>query len=293
MILYSIIFFLVGTFLISNAIIRTEFFGGMHYTNYQDKELKEFVFSYQSVFTNFNDDISLPNKSEKNMLQSLPKDLYLIKDVKVKKDRFIHSLLPLIIDENNKILSYRYKIKRIQNLLKVNKTLNQSDLIFIDKMASKFFIKVKNRHKIEVINELLDIVDVIPNSIVLAQAAIESGWGSSRFARKFNALFGQYTYDSDNGVKPSYREEGERHLIKFFPTINHSIETYFDNINTHIAYYDFRQTRKHLRENELSLDPNILVKTLDGYAKDKNYIDTIISIIRVNQLTQYDNLRSI
>ena len=90
MILYSIIFSLVGTLLISNAIIRTEFFGGMHYPNYQDKELKEFVFSYQSVFTNFNDDISLPNKSEKNMLQSLPKDLYLIKDVKVKKDRFIH-----------------------------------------------------------------------------------------------------------------------------------------------------------------------------------------------------------
>ena len=191
-------------------------------------------------------------------------------------------LLPLIIAENNKILSFRYQIKKIQNSLNSNKTLNKRDQMFIEKLAFEYSVKVKNRHKVEVINELLNIVDVIPNSIVLAQAANESGWGSSRFARDFNALFGQYTYDINSGIKPTFREKGEKHLIKFFPTINHSIESYFNNINTHVAYYNFRQTRKHLRENNHYLDPNILIKTLNSYAKDLDYINTIISIIRIN-----------
>ena len=213
--------------------------------------------------------------------------------MKIKKEKFINSLLPLIIAENQKILSYRYQVIRIQNSLNLNKTLNKSDQIFIENMASKFSVKVKNRHKIDIIDNLLDRIDVIPNSIVLAQAANESGWGSSRFAREFNALFGQYTYNDNNGVKPSYREEGEKHLIKFFPTINHSIESYFNNINTHFAYNDFRLTRKYLRVKNLALDPNILIKTLGSYAKDQNYIDIITSIIKVNKFTQYDDLITI
>ena len=206
---------------------------------------------------------------------------------------FINILLPLIVAENKKILSYRYQLKRIYNSLNLNKTLNKSDQRFIENIADKYLIKTKNKHKVDIIKNLLEYVDVIPNSIVLAQAANESGWGSSRFARDFNALFGQYTYDNNSGIKPTFREEGEKHLIKFFPTINHSIESYFNNINTHVAYYNVRQTRKHLRENNHYLDPNILIKTLNSYAKDLDYINTIISIIRINKLTQYDNLETI
>ena len=124
----------------------------------------------------------------------MPKDFYSIKDAKIKKEKFINLLLPLIITENNKILSFRYQIKKIQNSLYFNKTLNKRDQMFIEKLAFEYSVKVKNRHKVDIINDLLDRIDVIPNSIVLAQAANESGWGSSRFARDFNALFGQYTY---------------------------------------------------------------------------------------------------
>ena len=289
--------FLVGIFFILNSTVKINFFGDIINYNSKNEELQGFDFSYQQLHLhthlNHTDNNSSLDKTENNVLYSLPEDLYLIQDVNIKKDKFINSLLPLIIAENKKILSFRYQIKIIYDSLNLNKTLNKSDQIFIENMASKFFVKTKNRHKIDVINELLDLIDVIPNSIVLAQAANESGWGSSRFARDFNALFGQYTYDNNNGIKPSLREEGEKHLIKFFPTINQSIESYFININTHIAYYDFREKRKHLRENDLSLDPSILVKTLDSYAEDKNYVDTIISIIKANQLTQYDSLKTI
>ena len=303
--IFSITLFIMGSYLISNSIIRTNFFEDGFYFNPYIEELKEFEFSYQNNFTNYNDNhlpslaylSSLPilptEKSTTNYLSSLPEDFYSIKDAKIKKEKFINLLLPLIMAENNKILSFRYQIKKIQNLLNLNKTLNKRDQMFIEKLAFEYSVKVKNRHKVDIINDLLDHIDVIPNSIVLAQAANESGWGSSRFARDFNALFGQYTYDSNNGVKPFARDEGAKHLIKFFPTINQSIESYFNNINTHIAYYDFRKARKHLREKDLFLDPKLLIKTLDNYAEDKHYVDTIISIIKINKLTQYDNLKTI
>ena len=221
---------------------------------------------------------------------TLPSDLYSIKDIKIKKQKFIKSLLPIIITENQKNLFDRSRILKIQDFLNLNKTLSKKDQRFIEKIATKYLIKTTNRHKVDIINDLLEHVDIIPNSIVLAQAANESGWGSSRFARDFNALFGQYTYDNKKGIEPFYRKEGDKYLIKFFPSINHSIESYFHNLNTHPAYYDFRQTRKYLRENNQILDPNILSTKLNNYAKDQNYIDKIISIIKLNKLIEYDSL---
>ena len=128
---------------------------------------------------------------------------------------------------------------------------------------------------------------------MLAQAANESGWGTSRFAKEFNALFGEYTFDTDSGVAPISRNEGEKHLIKFFPNIDESIKSYFNNLNTHTAYKKFRSSRRDLREINLELDPMILVKYLKPYAKDKNYVKNIKSIIKTNQLNKFDSLKII
>ena len=87
--------------------------------------------------------------------------------------------------------------------------------------------------------------------------------------------------------------EGKKHLIKFFPTINDSIQSYFNNINTHKAYDKFRKKRKLLRDNNLQLDPETLVQKLDVYAEDKNYVKTLKSIIRINKLTKFDNIKII
>ena len=133
------------------------------------------------------------------------------------------------------------------------------------------------------------MVDIIPNSIVLAQAANESGWGGSRFAKEYNALFGEYTYDFTNGVVPLLREEGERHLVKAFDSIDRSVQSYFNNLNSHYAYKEFRNVRKIMRERNNFTNINLLVNELGTYAADENYIQTINSIIKVNKLDQLDN----
>ena len=87
--------------------------------------------------------------------------------------------------------------------------MSNRDLVYLKKIAKKYKIKIDNKHKIDLVNQLLISIDIIPNSIVLAQAANESGWGTSRFAKEYNALFREYTYDFSKGVIPLKREAGK------------------------------------------------------------------------------------
>ena len=127
---------------------------------------------------------------------------------------------------------------------------------------------------------------------MIAQAANESGWGSSRFAKNYNALFGEYTYNDLAGTIPKERKNGEKHLIKYFSSIDESVVSYFKNINTHHAYSEFRKLRKSQKEKYNFFNVYLLLDKLDAYAEDKNYIQTISSIISVNKLKQLDSIHS-
>ena len=232
------------------------------------------------------------NNSLSNKLTSFKK-INLSSNINERKKDFINIVLPIIVDQNRKIIVLRQRLIDTKNYLIQNKTLSQTDQVFIKNLATKYSVTAKNRHKIDIINDLLIYIDIIPNSIVLAQAANESGWGSSRFATEFNALFGEYTYDINNGIIPARREEGKKHLVKYFKTIDKSVESYFININTHFAYDKFRILRKITRDKNNSFNVNLLVDKLDAYAEDDEYVDTIISIIHDNKLTQYDNILSL
>ena len=205
-----------------------------------------------------------------------------------KKD-FVKTLLPLISYENQNILFERSKLESIKVFLDNNNTLSKTDLKFLNKISKKYRIKTADKHKYDLVNELLKRVDIIPNSIVLAQAANESGWGTSRFAREYNALFGEYTYDYSNGVVPLLREKGEKHLVKTFTSVNKSIQSYFNNLNSHHAYKDFRSVRKIMRDKNNFSNIKLLVEELDSYAADIHYIKTLNSIIDVNKLNQFDS----
>ena len=218
---------------------------------------------------------------------SLPLDWQ--KNFSLKKVEFIETLLPLIAYQNQQILVERERLFKIQNYLLDNKTLNQNDLEYLSAIADKYLIETNNKHKIDIVDKLLLSVNTIPTSIVLAQAATESGWGTSRFAKEYNALFGQYTYNEKKGVIPYEREIGKKHLIKHFSSLDKSVESYFKNINTHYAYEKFRSIRNAMHED--NLDIKLLTKALDVYAEDKSYVDTINSIIDSNEFTQFD-LRS-
>ena len=205
------------------------------------------------------------------------------------KREFVKTLLPLISYENQNIILERSKLENIRNFLVENNTLSKSDLKFLNNISKKYRIKTADKHKYDLVNDLLDRVDVIPNSIVLAQAANESGWGTSRFAREYNALFGEYTYNYSNGVVPLLRDEGEKHLVKAFDSVDKSVQSYFNNLNSHYAYKDFREVRKIMREKNNFSNIKLLVKELDSYATDINYIKTINLIIDANKLDQFDS----
>ena len=207
-----------------------------------------------------------------------------------KKINFIKTLLPIIVYENKKILIERKRLIEIKNFIEKNKTLSTFDIVYLKSISNKYSAKTYNKHKIDLINELLNNVNVIPNSIVLAQAANESGWGSSRFAKEHNALFGQYTYNEKEGVIPYKREDGKKHLIKNFESIDKSVESYLINMNTHQAYKKFRDIRKQIYLENTDFDYSIksLTQALHVYAEDKSYVKTINSIIDSNNLTQFD-----
>ena len=204
------------------------------------------------------------------------------------KKEFVKTVLPIIINENQNILMIRSFVNELKGKLETFRTLNNNEIRKLNDIAHKYNIKYQNKHKLDLVDEILSNVDVIPNSIVLAQAAIESGWGKSRFAKEYNALFGEYTYDDSEGVIPLERENGDTHLIKAFSSYSNSVESYFDNINSHYAYEDFRDIRNIMRKRNNFSNVNLLVNKLSTYAEDENYIKTIRQVIKTNNFGIFD-----
>ncbi len=204
------------------------------------------------------------------------------------KKKFVKTVLPIIINENQNILTTRNFLNEIRIKLKTFKTLNNFEINKLNNIAKKFNIESLNKHKLDLVDELLSNVDVIPNSIALAQAAIESGWGKSRFAREYNALFGEYTYDKSQGVVPLERELGHKHLIKSFSSYNNSVSSYFRNINSHNAYKKFRAVRNIMRLKNNFSDVSLLTNELNTYAEDNNYVKTLNAVIEKNNFNKFD-----
>ncbi len=228
----------------------------------------------------------IKNKTKINILSNLSDNDfdYLEKN----KKQFVKTVLPIIINENQNIITTRSFINNLKEKLLTFKTLNNYEVRKLNDIASKYNIKYSEKHKLDLINELLIKVDVIPNSIALAQAAIESGWGKSRFAKEYNALFGEYTYDQNQGVLPLEREYGEKHFIKSFSSYNNSVSSYFNNINSHNAYKDFRALRNIMRLNNNFSEVALLVDKLDSYAEDNNYVKNLNAVIKKNNFKKFD-----
>ena len=133
-------------------------------------------------------------------------------------------------------------------------------------------------------------MDIIPVSIALAQAAKESGWGTSRFALEGNAIFGQWTWNG-NGIKPLEINEDQTHTILRFPILRASVKAYIANLNTHNGYKDFRKNRLKLRKNNKQLKGLDLIHGLDKYAQTgKQYTLVLEKIIKQNSLDDFENV---
>ncbi len=214
-------------------------------------------------------------------ISSLPEDFGKITSSSKKKSLFIRSILPLIIKENNKIETLSKKIKILnKNFEKINR--NQA--LWLNEMLASYRVNTNS------IDDLLVKVDVIPVSIALGQAAIESGWGTSRFAMEGNALYGQWSWKAGSGIVPKERDKNEIYEIKSFLSLSNSVASYMKNLNSHPNYKNFRINRSLLREHNIPISGSYLYKYLDKYAVDSNYSDTLKKIIDINK---FDELESV
>ena len=210
-----------------------------------------------------------------------PRDLNELSNTRLKKETFIKIVLPLVVAENERILADRKKLKRI---LKKKQTSDLEKQWLRQKLLE---YKVKKGN----MDELAERVDIIPTSIALAQAAKESGWGTSRFALEGNAIFGQWTW-SDNGIAPLNREGNKNHKILKFPILRASVKAYQNNLNTHKSYSNFRDKRMTMRKKNMSIKGLELTDTLKNYAQTgSEYTKILNQIIIQNRLTDFEPVR--
>jgi len=211
-------------------------------------------------------------------LTKLPKDLSNLKSVKKKRELFIQIVLPLILHENQKIKEDREKLFKI-----LSKNFNTvGERVWLKRRFKEY--KVEDRD----LSKLKMRMDIIPVSIALAQAANESGWGTSRFALEGNALFGQWTW-SKKGISPKNKDPDKSHKILQFQVLKASVRAYKNNLNTHNAYKEFREERAKIRQDDSIIDGLKLTKYLKNYAGigDK-YVKILDDIIEKNSLTDFD-----
>jgi len=211
-------------------------------------------------------------------LTKLPRDLKYLGDTKKKRELFIKIVLPLILSENEKIQDDREKLFKI-----LSKNFNTvGERVWLKRRFKEYKIEDQDLAKLKM------RMDIIPVSIALAQAANESGWGTSRFALEGNALFGQWTW-SKKGISPKNKDPDQSHKILQFQILKASVRAYKNNLNTHNAYKEFREVRAKLRQSGTKITGLALIKYLKNYsAIGEKYTEIIEGIIVHNSLTDFD-----
>tara|TARA_Y100001936_G_scaffold247914_1_gene294734 strand:- start:960 stop:2093 length:1134 start_codon:yes stop_codon:yes gene_type:complete len=214
-------------------------------------------------------------------LSLLPEEMRKIENTKKRKTLFIQIVLPLIIEENTKV-----KLDRIRLFNILNKSNNtQSEKNWINAKFKQYGVVNKDLSTLKI------RMDIVPTSIAIAQAAKETGWGTSRFALEGNALFGQWTW-SGEGIKPSGAKSDTTHKVMRFKILKSSVKAYIRNLNTHSSYRSFRMARAELRDKKKGLDSLILANYLDKYAETGiEYVKILKQIIKQNRLTDFDDAK--
>ncbi len=214
-------------------------------------------------------------------LTLLPNEIKMIENIQKRKEFFIQIVLPLILKENNNI-----KIDRKRLFSIINKSNNtELEKKWLEKKYKQYGVPSKDLSTLKI------RMDEVPVSLALAQAAKETGWGTSRFAQEGNALFGQWTW-SGEGLKPKESDASQGHKVMKFNVLQASVRAYQRNINTHSSYENFRKARAELRDRGRPLDSIILAEYLDKYAETGGqYVDVLKKIIIQNKLKDFDDAK--
>lgn len=224
------------------------------------------------------------------VMAGLPRDLGKLDNIDDRKDAFVNTMLPLVLMVNEEIGRDRTRLQGLAGQIKTGAPVAPADQRWLDDLAARYGMAGKGNGGRVDTDALLRRVDVVPVSMVLAQAAQESGWGTSRFAQHGNALFGQLTWGTeDKGIAPRNRQPGETYRFRRFDDLLESIRGYEQNLNSHDAYAKFRTARAALRRQGKPLDSIRLISTLDRYSeRGMVYVKSLVSLIRSNDLGDFD-----
>ena len=216
-------------------------------------------------------------------------DFASIQDVDVKKQQFFDYLEDYVIAQNESISEIREELQSFADIANSGVGFSNREREWILELADYYRIETADKTDREIANELMLRVDEIPVSLVLAQAANESAWGTSRFALEGNNIFGQWCFEEGCGIIPNRRRSGATHEVKRFDSISESISGYFQNINTHHSYRYLRELRAEMRESEDELDSLLLASGLGRYSeRGDHYVDEVQNIILQNDLLERD-----
>jgi Bax protein len=219
-------------------------------------------------------------------LASLPGDIRHIRETRVRKSLFFKTVLPLVLQANEEILRDRRRLWSLHFQISLGQKPGPVDRLWLMVLAEQYGFKRVS------ISALLKRVDIIPPSMALAQAAEESGWGTSRFVREGNAVFGQWTFSGTGNLVPADRDEDKKHRIRTFDSLLDSVRAYARNLNTHAAYRKLRSLRQSLRLKGAPVEGLLLVDNIKSYSqRGEKYVEAIRALIKTNNLQRLDDAR--
>lgn len=219
-------------------------------------------------------------------LAALPSDLADVRVPAQRKDMFVAMILPLVLRENEEIAANRARLMDIMARVADDHALPADDRLWLAAMGERYDTDPGN------LKQLSRRLDIVPPSLALAQAAEESGWGTSRFAYEGNALFGQRVYVGSEGLPPAVRIADDGFRVRTYNDLGAAVRSYIHNLNTHPAYAQFREQRARKRAADQLVSGHALAETLVRYSeRGPDYVKTLQSLIRANRLNDFDKAR--
>jgi uncharacterized FlgJ-related protein len=219
-------------------------------------------------------------------VQKLPAGLTDYGPVAAKKQLFVRLMLPLVLKANERVLAERARIRSLRNRVE---RLNGPERAWLMETAAKYRAAAESPRQID-FAALLRRADVVPPSLAITQSILESGWGTSRFARQGNALFGQRTWSA--GTRGMDPQKAEGFKVRAFDSLLGSVEAYVRNLNTSGAYADLRRQRARMRAADRRIDGYQLAGALTKYSEEgQTYVRKLRGLMRHNGLGAFDAAR--
>lgn len=290
---------LVGSAAVVASIAATQFIETSHLPPIEDEDYEDHIRKI-SVDALVKEPLVADNSQGRTILvprtfvKDLPEGLTTEQNSERKKSAFESILLPLVLRANERIILERTHIMHLQDKMKRIENIGARDHNWLKSICKRYRLTVPEGKPTDSLFEnLLARVDVVPASLALGQAAIESGWGTSYFAQKGNALFGEWVWDeSAPGIVPKRREDGKTHRIRAFRYLFDSVDSYMLNLNRNSAYRDLRARRLALRQQGLPITGADLAPTLLKYSeRGQDYVDDLLGLMRFNEYFRFDSAR--